>query len=177
MSCHVMSRSVTSCHVMPHHGTSRRKSRDGHTTNASLSTDFFHTQLIQIKHDRVRWLSRRLPIPYRISGIWSSLFLFLALFLYDNHHEVYIWQGWWPVQTEDSTNLHTGSADARFNATRKCAMETALNYCKGEIHSIFKRQMMIIFSHLLCGHIYAFRCVDEAVSGEKPPAGKGVTIY
>ena len=46
-----------------------RKSRDGHRTNASLSTDFFHTQPIQIKHDRVRWLSLWLPIPYRISGI------------------------------------------------------------------------------------------------------------
>ena len=81
-SCHVMprhvvSRHVTSCHVMSRHATSwyvmsRRKSRDGHTTNAPLSTDFFHTQFIWIKHDRVRWLSRRLPIPYRISGIWSS---------------------------------------------------------------------------------------------------------
>ena len=74
MSRHVTSRHVTSCHVMSRHVTSRyvisrRKSRDGHTTNALLSTDFFHTQLIQIKHDCVRWLSRRLPIPYRISGI------------------------------------------------------------------------------------------------------------
>ena len=83
-SCHVMSRLAPSCHVMPRHvmsrhvtsrhvtscyDISRRKSRDDHTTNASLSTDFFHTQSIQIKHDRVRWLSRRLPIPYRISGI------------------------------------------------------------------------------------------------------------
>ena len=73
-SCHVMSRqatsrNVTSCHVMSRHGTSRRKSRDGNTTNASLSTDFFHTQLIQISHNRVRWLSRRVPIPYRISRI------------------------------------------------------------------------------------------------------------
>ena len=73
-SCHVMSRHVTSCHVLPRHVTSwhvmsRRKSRDGHTTNASLSTDFFHTQLIRVEHDRVRWFSRRLPIPYRISGI------------------------------------------------------------------------------------------------------------
>ena len=104
-SCHVMSHNVTSCHVMPRHVLhghvtschvnychvvsrhvtlrhatswhvmSRRKSRDGHTTNASLSTVFFHTQLIWIKHDRVRWLSRRLPIPYRISGIWSSLII------------------------------------------------------------------------------------------------------
>ena len=79
MSCHVMRRLAPSCHVMQRHVMSRhvtscyvisrRKSWDGHTTNASLSTDFFHTQSIQIKHDRVRWLSRRLPIPYRISGI------------------------------------------------------------------------------------------------------------
>ena len=59
-SCHVMSRNVTSCyvrhvtsrHVLPRHVTSRhatswhvmsrRKSRDGHTTNAPLSTGFFH---------------------------------------------------------------------------------------------------------------------------------------
>ena len=90
MSCHVMSRLAPSCHVMPRHVMSRhvtscyvisrRKSRDGHTTNASLSTDFFHTQSIQIKHDRVRWLSRRLPIPYRISGIWSSSTLFFNPF-------------------------------------------------------------------------------------------------
>ena len=73
-SCHVMSHLAPSCHVMSRHVIScyvisRRKSRDGHATNASLSTDFFHTQLIQIKHDRVRWLSRRLPIQYRICGI------------------------------------------------------------------------------------------------------------
>ena len=82
MSRHVTSRHVTSCHISPlmsrHviscYVISRRKSRDGHMTNASLSTDFFHTQSIQIKHDRVRWLSRRLPIQYRISGIWSSFF-------------------------------------------------------------------------------------------------------
>ena len=74
-SCHVLPRHVTSRHVTSCYVISRRKSRDGHTTNASLSTDFFHTQSIQIKHDRVRWLSRRLPIPYRISGIWSSWYL------------------------------------------------------------------------------------------------------
>ena len=89
MSRHVTSCHVTSCHVLPRHVTSRhvtscyvisrRKSWDGHaSTNASLSTDFFHTQSIQIKHDRVRWLSRRLPIQYRISGIWSS-FIYVML--------------------------------------------------------------------------------------------------
>ena len=95
-SCHVMSRHVMSGHVMSRHVTfcpvmsrhviscyviSRRKSRDGHATNASLSTDFFHTQSIQIKHERVRWLSRRLPIQYRISGIWSSFFLNFIFFI------------------------------------------------------------------------------------------------
>ena len=106
MPCHVMSRHVTSrlapsCHVMPRHVMSRhviswhvtsgyviscRKSRDSHTTNAPLSTDFFHMQLIQIKHDRVRWLSRRLPIPYRISGIWSS-YCYYIVSIYDEKTE------------------------------------------------------------------------------------------
>ena len=61
MSRHVISRNVTSCHVTSRHVIScyvisRRKPRDGHATNASLSTtDFFHTQSIQIKHDHVRF--------------------------------------------------------------------------------------------------------------------------
>ncbi|KAI4902371.1 hypothetical protein NFI96_025871, partial [Prochilodus magdalenae] len=48
-----------------------------------------------------------------------------ALFLVDNHHEVYLWQGWWP---QDSEN--TGSARIRWDSDRKCAMETVLHYCK-----------------------------------------------
>ena len=71
MSCHTTSRHVTSCHVM-----SRRKSHDCNTINASLSTDLFHTQLIQVRYNRVRWLSRRVPITYRISGILSSSFMY-----------------------------------------------------------------------------------------------------
>ena len=74
--CHVTSRQAMSRHVMSRHVMSCRKSRDCHTSNASLSTDFFHTQLIQVRHNRVRWLSRRVPIPYRISGISSSLYVF-----------------------------------------------------------------------------------------------------
>ncbi|XP_068028845.1 supervillin isoform X17 [Anomalospiza imberbis] len=50
-----------------------------------------------------------------------------ALFLVDNHHEVYLWQGWWPVE-----NKITGSARIRWAADRKCAMETVLRYCKGK---------------------------------------------
>ncbi|XP_062260817.1 supervillin-like isoform X3 [Platichthys flesus] len=48
-----------------------------------------------------------------------------ALFLVDNFHEVYLWQGWWP---QDSGS--TGSARIRWDSDRKCAMETVLQYCK-----------------------------------------------
>ncbi|XP_052404148.1 supervillin isoform X2 [Carassius gibelio] len=48
-----------------------------------------------------------------------------ALFLVDNFHEVYLWQGWWPQDTEC-----TGSARIRWDADRKCAMETVLQYCR-----------------------------------------------
>ncbi|CAI9603831.1 unnamed protein product [Staurois parvus] len=50
-----------------------------------------------------------------------------ALFLVDNHHEVYLWQGWWPEE-----NIITGSARIRWDADRKSAMETVLQYCKGK---------------------------------------------
>uniref|UniRef100_A0A663LYD8 Supervillin n=1 Tax=Athene cunicularia TaxID=194338 RepID=A0A663LYD8_ATHCN len=50
-----------------------------------------------------------------------------ALYLVDNHHEVYLWQGWWPVE-----NKITGSARIRWATDRKCAMETVLQYCKGK---------------------------------------------
>uniref|UniRef100_A0A8C7TLK4 Supervillin a n=1 Tax=Oncorhynchus mykiss TaxID=8022 RepID=A0A8C7TLK4_ONCMY len=47
-----------------------------------------------------------------------------ALFLVDNLHEVYLWQGWWPQDSESP-----GSARIRWDADRKCAMETVLQYC------------------------------------------------
>ena len=82
MSCHVTSGQAMSRHVTSRHVVSCRKSRDCHTSNASLSTDFFHTQLIQVRHNRVRWLSRRVPIPYRISGILSSFIYFFFIFFF-----------------------------------------------------------------------------------------------
>ncbi|XP_024135348.1 supervillin a isoform X2 [Oryzias melastigma] len=48
-----------------------------------------------------------------------------ALFLVDNHHEVYLWQGWWPQDSES-----TGSARIRWDSDRKLAMETVLQYCR-----------------------------------------------
>ncbi|XP_064646108.1 uncharacterized protein LOC135499312 isoform X9 [Lineus longissimus] len=53
-----------------------------------------------------------------------------ALFLFDHETEVILWQGWWPEGDEESDNVSTGSARARFNLNRKCAMETTLHYCK-----------------------------------------------
>ncbi|XP_067107394.1 supervillin a isoform X2 [Osmerus mordax] len=50
-----------------------------------------------------------------------------ALFLVDNHHEVYLWQGWWPQDIESP-----GSARIRWDADRKCAMETVLQYCQAK---------------------------------------------
>ncbi|KAJ8268682.1 hypothetical protein COCON_G00138540 [Conger conger] len=48
-----------------------------------------------------------------------------ALFLVDNLHEAYLWQGWWPQDSEA-----TGSARIRWDQDRKCAMETVLQYCR-----------------------------------------------
>ncbi|CAH1789919.1 unnamed protein product, partial [Owenia fusiformis] len=53
-----------------------------------------------------------------------------ALFLVESDDCVYVWQGWWPEDGEGEENIKTGSAIARFNIDRKCAMETTLNYCK-----------------------------------------------
>lgn len=61
--------------------------------------------------------------------IWSVLAL-TALFLVDNHHEVYLWQGWWPIE-----NKITGSARIRWASDRKSAMETVLQYCRGEVNA------------------------------------------
>ncbi|CAB1431322.1 unnamed protein product, partial [Pleuronectes platessa] len=48
-----------------------------------------------------------------------------ALFLLDNRLEVYLWQRGQPEQTESSV-----SAWSRWQDERKCAMQTALQYCK-----------------------------------------------
>ncbi|XP_037693883.1 supervillin isoform X2 [Choloepus didactylus] len=50
-----------------------------------------------------------------------------ALFLVDNHHEVYLWQGWWPMESKIA-----GSARIRWASDRKRAMETVLQYCRGK---------------------------------------------
>lgn len=59
--------------------------------------------------------------------------LFTALFLVDNGVEMYLWHGWWPEGDLDIENVQTGSAKARYNVDRKCAMETTISYARGII--------------------------------------------
>ena len=56
----------------------------------------------------------------------------------DNGYEVYLWQGWWPAQDlEDGTeSVRTGSTEARLIINRKCAMQTTIQYCQGELPSL-----------------------------------------
>jgi len=71
----------------------------------------------------------------------------VALFLVDNGYEVYLWQGWWPAQDlEDGTeSVRTGSTEARFITNRKCAMQTAIQYCRGTALTAvtFKQQQRV----------------------------------
>ena len=49
-----------------------------------------------------------------------------ALFLFDNSQEIYIWQGWIDTSTENVDDAM--STKIRFNESRKCALETAIDY-------------------------------------------------
>ncbi|XP_077372291.1 supervillin isoform X2 [Festucalex cinctus] len=79
-----------------------------------VATEFFH-------------LSRAPDLVSSLPFLQEELYNAVqpALFLVDNFHEVYLWQGWWPQDSES-----TGSARMRWDVDRKCAMETVLQYCK-----------------------------------------------
>ncbi|XP_044756067.1 supervillin-like isoform X2 [Coccinella septempunctata] len=53
-----------------------------------------------------------------------------ALFLIDNGHELWLWQGWWPKVEEGGINTtdQTGSGIIRWQSERRAAMGTAVNY-------------------------------------------------
>ncbi|XP_076271770.1 uncharacterized protein LOC143203482 isoform X2 [Rhynchophorus ferrugineus] len=54
-----------------------------------------------------------------------------GLLLFDNHHELWLWQGWWPEKGDSEANTdQTGSGAVRWQAERRAAMQTALNYWK-----------------------------------------------
>ncbi|XP_037313242.2 supervillin-like isoform X9 [Pungitius pungitius] len=95
----------------------------------------FTPRLFQLSSTSGDFVASEFFHPSRAPGLVSSL-PFLqedlynapqqpALFLVDNFHEVYLWQGWWPQEGES-----TGSARIRWDSDRKCAMETVLQYCK-----------------------------------------------
>ncbi|XP_041736949.2 supervillin isoform X2 [Coregonus clupeaformis] len=93
----------------------------------------FTPRLYQLSSTSGEFVAMELFYPARVTEEVNSL-PFLqedlytasqpALFLVDNHHEVYLWQGWWPQDSESP-----GSARIRWDADRKCAMETVLQYC------------------------------------------------
>ena len=83
-SCHVVSRHVTSCHVLPCHVQPR------HVTSCHVMSRLVTSRHVVSRHatslhvtschvmsrpvtSMARWLSRWVPIPYRISGILSSI--------------------------------------------------------------------------------------------------------
>ncbi len=60
-----------------------------------------------------------------------------ALFLLDNHSEVYLWQGYFPSESsEGEENVVTGSADARFNINKELALQTTIAYCDGKLREM-----------------------------------------
>ncbi|XP_076089117.1 uncharacterized protein LOC143059490 isoform X5 [Mytilus galloprovincialis] len=52
------------------------------------------------------------------------------LFMLDSGDVVYLWHGWWPEGTSEVENVQTGSAQAKYNVDRQCAIQTAIEYCK-----------------------------------------------
>lgn len=62
------------------------------------------------------------PLFVFLTLLWCFNILSAALFLLDNYLEVYLWQS-----CEASVSQHP-----LWDKEKKCAMETALQYCKGE---------------------------------------------
>ncbi|KAL1518089.1 hypothetical protein ABEB36_001766 [Hypothenemus hampei] len=73
------------------------------------------------------------PYPFVQSELYNSSQP--ALYLFDNHYELWLWHGWWPENDKDNElNVdQTGSGAVRWQAERKAAMQTAINYWK-KIH-------------------------------------------
>ncbi|XP_048582562.1 supervillin isoform X2 [Nematostella vectensis] len=69
------------------------------------------------------------PYPILQSQLYSAQQP--ALFLIDAHHELYMWQGWWPHEPgNDGQVSTTGSAQTRLNNDRRLAMETIKSYAQ-----------------------------------------------
>ncbi|XP_064214700.1 supervillin isoform X3 [Tribolium castaneum] len=68
------------------------------------------------------------PYPFLQTELYSASQP--ALFMIDNKHELWLWQGWWPEKERDEMELsdQTGSGAVRWQAERKAAMQTAVSY-------------------------------------------------
>lgn len=73
------------------------------------------------------------PYPFNQNDLYSVSQP--AIFLLDNGHELWLWQGWWPELESDSDSDsdrphtdQTGSGAVRWQSERKAAMQTALDY-------------------------------------------------
>uniref|UniRef100_A0AAY4AUU6 HP domain-containing protein n=1 Tax=Denticeps clupeoides TaxID=299321 RepID=A0AAY4AUU6_9TELE len=107
----------------------------------------FTPRLFQLSSSSGDFTAIEFFYPSRVPNLVSSL-PFLqedlysasqpALFLVDNFHEVYLWQGWWPQDSEC-----TGSARMRWDADRKCAMQTVLQYCRAKNEKKLQKSYLI----------------------------------
>ncbi|KAM4717993.1 supervillin isoform 2-T2 [Anableps anableps] len=108
----------------------------------------FTPRLFYLSASTGRFKAEELQSPIRLPGVvmampfvQESLYTVPqpALFLLDNRLEVYLWQRGQPEQTESSA-----SAWSLWHNERKCAMQTALQYCK-EINPRRPPQAYLIF--------------------------------
>ncbi|XP_044736426.1 serine-rich adhesin for platelets-like isoform X2 [Chrysoperla carnea] len=73
------------------------------------------------------------PYPFLQSDLYSASQP--GLFLLDNGHTLWLWQGWWPEIDTDSSDQanqqlsdQTGSGAIRWQEERRAAMQTTINY-------------------------------------------------
>lgn len=92
----------------------------------------FTPRLFHLRASSGRFKAEELQSPSRLPGLVMAMpftqeALYSApqpaLFLLDNRLEVYLWQGGQPDQTD-------AAAWSRWQSERRCAMQTALQYCK-----------------------------------------------
>lgn len=92
----------------------------------SLSGDFKSTEIAP-----AYFSDKITPYPFSQHDLYSASQP--ALFLFDNHHELWLWQGWWPELDNDSDSDgdrsdQTGSGAVRWQVERRAAMQTTLDY-------------------------------------------------
>ncbi|CAH1156175.1 unnamed protein product [Phaedon cochleariae] len=68
------------------------------------------------------------PYPFNQTDLYSASQP--ALFLIDDKHDLWLWQGFWPEKEAEAEDLsdQTGSGAVRWQAERRAAMRTAVDY-------------------------------------------------